>query len=362
MEPSEVPMGGPSIQDMAKNLQKLEENVEKLTEALTKNITTIVSPGQANLDNGKKEEVVNDGEKLDFGLNPRNVTSRLSHMTNRRSTSMLRKRKLASQAPGRKRQAEDVGVVTPPDETLLKSIEEATPQADGTKPFYKREAPATGEAIKKEVETTKKEEGVAEVLYPKASVLRAARKARLGLAFETLTTSQGIPAGSKESADLILMAAEKKASDLAALHVTKYGRALELAFLAQEKGQVASPLLDKLQQRLAAAGVPDAELLAVQVLEGANSDNLKVAHNAALGYMDMDDSAFLHVQKTIHDTPSLAAHGFVPTDRQRVAQEVRSAAIKGNLPVQATSAPAGTGLEALRARIRQNTPRLFHSR
>jgi hypothetical protein len=354
----------PTIQEMAEDLGDLKQSIKELVDGLKETIVTSAPPGQANLSANPQKEGLNEGN-LDFGLEPTNqhpftrpiahhrgvpqVTSQVILESPQRRPSMLQKHKMAARKafPVRRR-AED-GVTETPPESLESLIEEPTPKVEGEKPFVMSPPKLTTEKeVEDAISQSKKEEGLPELLYPQASELRAARKARLGLDF------QGYTKLSQEGKSTIFGAAERKASDMAALRVARYYKATELAHQAQERGIVDFPLHTLLSARLATLGVPDAELVAADVLEGASDASFKAAHEAALKYLSMDDSSFLNVQATIASTPTLNARGGYMTDRTRKAQTVRQEASLGSLHLQA-SGP--TGIDSLREVLRRGTPR-----
>jgi hypothetical protein len=347
LPPSQETESQPSLQEMAEDLGELKQSIKELVDGLKETIVTSAPPGQASLSNNSQKESL-DGGNLDFGLQPTNQHPFTRPIASQRRPSMLKKHKMAARKAFPVRRAED-GVTKIPPESLESLMEESTPKVKGEKPFVKSPPKLTTEKeVENAVSQSKKEEGLPELLYPQASELRAARKARLGLDF------QGYMKLSQEAKSTLFGAAERKASDMAALRVARYYRATELAHQAQERGIVDFPLHTLLSSRLATLGVPDAELVAADVLEGASDASFKAAHEAALKYLAMDDASFLNVQATIASTPTLNARGGYMTDRSKKAQIVRKEASEGSIQLQA-SGP--TGLESLREVVRRGTPR-----
>jgi len=368
----------PTVEELAENVKDLETSVKELVDSLKEEITTVAAPGTASLENIPKQEEGMDEEDLDFGIEPRNkapqggnpfkskVTTKGTPISrpmastpsgqNVRSNSMLKKSRTNTALSPKRVVAEDGVDKISEDNSLVTELEEKTPGIPGEKAFVDSGDQSSSKEVEHAVEQAKNEEGVAEILFPKAASLRAARKARLGLNFvaDVQTQTTNVPEDAKEA---VFMAAEKKASDLAALMTVKFHSALELAHKAQERGQVNFPLLAKLAQRLAAVGVPDAEVIAAEILEGTSTDNFMAAKEAALKYMAMDDGAFLNVKATIESTPTLSAKGGFSTDAQRVRQSVRTEALAGNLGVQASSNATLTPVDGLRAALRKGTPR-----
>ena len=353
-EPSmEAPpeMGAPqeeeqNVEELAENVKKLQQTVQELVDDLKETITTAAPPGQATLSNaqGKEGPIDGDGQSLDFGLEQsthpftRPIATRRSPMKNRTRVAFPVRR------------AEE-GVTELPPESLETQYEEASPKVEGEKPFVLSPPKLTTEKeVDHAVEESKEEEGLPELLYPKASDLRAARKARLGLEYS------GFAKVSQEGRSALFAAAERKSSDMAALRVARYYKALELACDAQQRGIEEFPLHSLLTARLATYGVPDAELVAADVLEGSFMESFRAAHTAALKYMRMDDQSFLNVQATIARTPTLNSRGAFLSDKARIAHTVRKEASEGSLPLQASASPQ-SGMESLRQTLRKGTPR-----
>lgn len=337
-----------SLAQVSDRMEKLERSIEELVEGLKETITTSTPAGQATLSNIPKKEGL-DGENLDFGLEPTSTHPFTQPVANTRRSPMLRKQRVAD-IPA-KRRAED-GISSTPPEGLEGLYEEPTPKVDGEKPFVTSPPKVVSEKeLDNAVAQSQQEDGVAEMLYPKASELRAARKARLGLDYNSFIRV------SQEGQSALFAAAERKASDMAALRVTRYLRATELAHQAQERGIVEFPLHSILSARLATYGVPDAELVAADVLEGATMESFKSAHQAALKYMAMDDNSFLHVQETIASTPKTNARGGYSSDRERTARTIRKEASEGSLPIQASTPEPQAAVESLRQTLRAGTPR-----
>lgn len=336
-----------TLEEVSDHLEKLEQSVSKLVDGLTETITTSAPAGQATLNNAPKKEGL-DGENLDFGLEPTSSHPFSRPVAHTRRSPMLKKQKVASPA---KRRAED-GITSTPPEGLEGLYEEPTPKVPGEEPFVQSPPKVVSEKeLDNAVAQSQQDSELAQMLFPKASELRAARKARLGLDYNSFIRV------SQEGQSALFAAAERKASDLAALRVTRYHRATELAHQAQERGIVEFPLQSLLAARLATYGVPDAELIAADVLEGASMESFKAAHQAALKYMAMDDASFLHVQETIAATPKSNARGAYSSDHERTARKIRKEASEGSLPIQASTPDPQSGAESLRQILRAGTPR-----
>ena len=348
-----VAQEGPSEQEVLEKLDRVSDKADAVMEKLeelvgaggqSKTITTSVPQGQASLENIAQEpgELTGGGEAaiqtgLELGMSPFSSNAR-------RSSMKVNRRDSAPPATKRVVRAEELEPTDGPP-MAVPGTEEMSETVDGEKPFVDEPKQETGNISMDE------DPGSVAPLFPTAAQLRDSRRSRIGLAPETADAPPS--SVSQDEREALVVAAERKASDLAGLYLTRYQSAIELAHKAQERGIVASPLRDKLATRLAQAGVPDAEILAAEVVEGTATENFRVAHNQALSYLDMDDETFLRVAETIHKTPG--GTRTARSDRERLAQDVRSSATQGSLPVQA-SGPLSPA-EGLRERLRRTTPR-----
>ena len=190
-----------------------------------------------------------------------------------------------------------------------------------------------------------------------ASALRASRKARLGhpLAAVKAATASQTQTMSKEAQDTIWAVAERKASDLAGLKITQFRKALELAYDAQSRGIVESPLHQILTSALVERNVPDAATVAADVLSGANVENLKAAVSEATRYMEMGDAEFLATKRTIQKAPLLSAHSNYVSPQPDVAAMAEA----GSIPLKA-SGTSFSGMDHLRSVLRKTSPQPTH--
>lgn len=379
MEPPGAPGGDQqSIHQMQQSVQELSKSVEELVSTLKSEIVTMAPAGEAKLPKEAGPSVPQTFEEGDVdtgfgGPSPTGMgqagpqggspfTSSLhresisptgkmrTETPIQRRTSMKKSRSSAPTAPPKvKRQAEE-GIASAPPETVELVYNEKTDKVDGTEPFVKAPHVTTEGEIERVTKSQKKEEGLPEFLFEESTAaLRVARKARLYGA-----TPADI---AKNAMDVVASAAEKKASDLAGLHIAKYISAMELAHKAQERGIESFPLVKALASRLAEMGVSNAEIVASEALSGMSTDNFRAAHDIALRYMDMSDDAYVQVQATIERTPPATLRGFARSDREVHAQAVRQAAVAGNLGA-VTGAPVESNpMDHLRATLRSTGPK-----
>ena len=369
MEPPPFPMGeegaspmeAPAPQSTDQIVQNLGEAAEKLN-ILTEKLEELVEGGPSITTRAEAPSLKNiplENEEVqtqtsdELGLKP---FGQFSSNARRSSMQTVTKREVTS--PAAKTQPITAEQLKPTDgpPMAVPGTEGMSKPVDGEKPFVEEPKQEKGNISMKE------NPGSVEVLFPTANQLRDSRRSRLGFDPE-VPQPTSIPSAqpvvqqttsdvTQAERDEIMTASEKKASDLAGMYLTRYQSAIELSHKAQERGIVACPLRDKLATRLAQAGVPDAELLAAEVVEGAATDNFREAHNQALEYLGMDDETFLRVAETVGKTPGTRT---AISDRARVAHETRMSATQGSIPVQA-SGPLSPA-EGLRERIRRTTPR-----
>ena len=341
------------MQTLEQTSDKLDSLVEKLDELVSGGPTIVTQSATPSLENipqsqgnePSQEEVAQQSPE-ELGMRP---FSPGPFTANARRSSMKLTRQVTSPAATKPlRQAEQLDPTDGPP-MAVPGAEEASKAVDGEKAFVELPKQEKGNISMKE------EPGTIAPVLPTASQLRDSRRSRLGFTPDeqapvTPTPAEPVP---QEEREALVTAAEKKASDLAGLYLTRYQSAIELSHKAQERGIVACPLRDKLATRLAQAGVPDAEVLAAEVLEGSATENFRVAHNQALQYLDMDDETFLRVAETVNKTPGGVR--IARSDRERTADDVRASATRGSIPVQASG--SHTPAEGLRERLRRTTPR-----
>lgn len=325
------------VEILADVIKDLSKSVKELVEKLDQEITTMVVPGRAALDEGKEE--TQDGS--DFGFRPVS--------TERRKSMELEKNPRMKKAGSP--EAESTKPSSLPE--LLGAPDSST--VEGSKDY----ATSGGQTSESEMSAQTdegKHSSLGALLYVNsAEDLRRSRLARLGYSVSEaprtgkLETRQ-VPRISVEATKQLWDLAEKKASDMAKLKRAQFKKAMELAFLAQERGILQSPLLDTLTAALVEHDVPNAAQIAADVLSGANTENFRAACEQAEKYMDMTDREFLAVAATVKKAPPLNAPSRVPTTS--VADELEN----GNVNLQASSG-AQSHTKNIRDILRAGAPR-----
>jgi len=336
------------IEDLKEAVKELSQSVKSLIDNLNKEVTTMVVPGNATLSGGKEESHEDEQE---YGFEPVvKAYQRARRESMRKTLAAPPKFRMHKSAMG------PTGAGTEGTEpTDLEGILGApeTAEVEGSKDFVSPPKTVSEEQMEADTKAGK-ESNLGKLLYESsAQRLRRSRLARLGLSIPPGTGPEPVRNSSTEriSAEArqqIWELAEKKASDIAALKRAQFRRAMELAFVAQEKGILNSPLLEKLTAALVDHDVPDAAQIAADVLSGANAANFRVACEQAEKYMSMTDREFLAVAATVKKAPPLNAS--VRTASTTTAEELE----RGNIHVQA-SGPSGT--RDIREILRMGSPR-----